>query len=74
MEIGVEGDGIEVVGNVMQGLKMADTTFGNLGLAEFDAKVDGGIGVWWGMRSRNPIERETETDGLKWRLVSEREQ
>ena len=57
MEIGVEGDDIEVVGNVIRGFKMADTAFENLGLIAFEEKVDGGVGlVWWGMCSRNPIE------------------
>lgn len=63
MEIGVEGDDIEVVGNVIRGFKMADTAFGNLGLIAFEEKVDGGVGlVWWGMGRRSPIERLRERE------------
>lgn len=47
MEIGVEGDDIEVVGNAMRRFKMADTTFGNLGLIAFEEKADGGVGLVW---------------------------
>lgn len=53
MEIGVEGDDIEVVGNVIRGFKMADTAFGNLGLIAFEEKVDGGVGFRvWGVPER----------------------